>query len=183
MNDMHKCSKILSFILFADDTNAFYSDTNVKALNQTINNELIKVSKWLQVNKLTLNIKKTQVILFNAKNKKIKEPLKLKINGENIKQVNFTKFLGIIIDSKLTWKQHIAHIQQKISKTIGIICKTRLYVSLKVLRMLYYTLIYPYLSSLGKYISIKSRSIEKNTKENYKNNIICRLYRSYFPSL
>ena len=77
MNDKHKCSKILSFILFADDTNAFYSDTNVKALNQTLNNELIKVSKWLQVNKLTLNKKKTQVILFNAKNKKIKEPLKL----------------------------------------------------------------------------------------------------------
>ena len=66
------------------------------------------------------------MILFNAKNKKIKEPLKLKINCEKIKQVNFTKFLGIIIDSKLTWKQHIAHIQQKISKTIGIICKTRL---------------------------------------------------------
>ena len=123
MNDIHKCSKILSFILFADDTNAFYSDTNVKALNQTLNNELIKVSKWLQVNKLTLNIKKTQVILFNAKNKKVKEPLKLKINGENIKQVNSTKFLGIIIDSKLTWKQHIAHIQHKISKTTGIICK------------------------------------------------------------
>ena len=53
MNDIHKCSKILSFILFADDTNAFNSDTKVKALNQTINNELIKVSKWLQVNKLT----------------------------------------------------------------------------------------------------------------------------------
>ena len=56
MNDIHKCSKILSFILFADDTNAFYSDTNVKGLNQTINNELIKVSKRLKVNKLTLNI-------------------------------------------------------------------------------------------------------------------------------
>ena len=134
MNDIHKCSNILSFILFADDTNAFYSDTNVKSLKQTLNNELIKVSKWLQVNTLTLNIKKTQVILFNAKNKKIKEPLKLQINGENIKQVNSTNFLGIIIDSKLTWKQHIVHIQHKISKTTGIICKTRHYVSLKVLR-------------------------------------------------
>ena len=54
-------------------------------------------------------------------NKKIKEPLKLKINGENIKQVNSTKILGIIIDSKLTWKQHIAHIQHKISNTMLII--------------------------------------------------------------
>ena len=58
MKDIHKCSEILSFILFADDTNAFYSDTNVKSLNQVLNNELIKVTEWLQANKLTLNIKK-----------------------------------------------------------------------------------------------------------------------------
>ena len=46
---------------------------------------------------------------------------------------------------KLNWKQHIAYIQNKISKITGILCKTRHYVSLKVLRMLYYALIYPYL--------------------------------------
>ena len=93
----------------------FHNGDTDKSLNQTLNNELIKVSKWLQVNKLTLNIKKTQVILFNAKNKKIKEPLnELKINDENIKQANSTEFLGIIIDSKLTWKQHIAHIKKQL---------------------------------------------------------------------
>ena len=53
MNDIHKCSEILLFILFADDTNVFYSDTNVKSLNQVLNNELIKVTEWLQANKLT----------------------------------------------------------------------------------------------------------------------------------
>ena len=63
-------------------------------------------------------------------------------NGENIKQVNSIKSLGLIIDLKLTWEQHIAHIQHKISKTIGIICKTR---HCFTERMLYYTLIYPYL--------------------------------------
>ena len=145
MNDIHKCSEILSFILFADDTNVFYSDTNVKSLNQVVNNELIKVTEWLQANKLTINIKKTQVVLFKAKNKKIKEPMTLRINGEEIKQVSSTKFLGIIIDSKLNWKQHIAYIQNKISKITGILCKTRHYVSLKVSRMLYNALIYPYL--------------------------------------
>ena len=56
-----------------------------------------------------------------------------------------TKFLGINIDSKLTWKQHIDYIQHKISKTTGILCKARHYVSLKVLRTLYYALVYPYL--------------------------------------
>ena len=68
----------------------------------------------------------------------------LRINGKEIKQVNSAKFLGINIDSKLNWKQHIAYIQNKISKTTGILCKTRHYVSLKILRTLYYALIYPY---------------------------------------
>ena len=72
------------------------------------------------------------------------ELVTLRINGEEIKQVSSTKFLGINIDSKLNWKHHIAYIQNKISKTTGILCKTRHYVSLKVLRMLYYALIYPY---------------------------------------
>lgn len=145
MNDIHKCSEILSFILFADDTNVFFSDTNIKVLNHTLNDELKKVSKWLEANKLTLNIKKTQVILFKTKNKKTEEPLKIKINDKEIKQVDSTKFLGINIDSKLTWKQHIDYIQHKISKTTGILCKARHYVSLKVLRTLYYALVYPYL--------------------------------------
>ena len=99
----------------------------------------------MQANKLSLNIKKTQVVIFKAKNKNVNEPIKLKLNGQDIKQVESTKFLGIHIDSALTWKQHISYITRKISKTSGILCKARHYVSSKTSRMLYYTLIYPYI--------------------------------------
>ena len=64
MNDIHKSSEMLSFILFADDTNIFYSHKDIKILiNETLNNELNKVYLWLQTNKLSLNIKKTQIVL------------------------------------------------------------------------------------------------------------------------
>ena len=75
MNDIHRCSEILSFILFADDTNILYSHGNIKTLNNIVNTDLVKVSSWLQANKLSLNIKKTHIIIFKAKNKKLKETI------------------------------------------------------------------------------------------------------------
>ena len=63
MNDIYKSSEILYFILFADDTNIFYSHKNIKTLNETINNELNKVSLWLQANKLSLKENCTQKMI------------------------------------------------------------------------------------------------------------------------
>lgn len=67
INDIVNCSNILKFILFADDTNIFHSDTNVFQLMTTINCELLKLSKWFKANKLSLNVKKTNYILFGRK--------------------------------------------------------------------------------------------------------------------
>ena len=69
INDIHKSSNLLSFILFADDTNIFYSHSNIKTLIDIVNTELYKVSSWLKANKLSLNVRKTQFILFKANKK------------------------------------------------------------------------------------------------------------------
>lgn len=61
--------------------------------------EINKVSEWLNVNKLSLNIKKTKFILFRFPNKKPKQELNVSIKDENIKQVRNTIFLGIIAPS------------------------------------------------------------------------------------
>ena len=59
INDMANSSNLLTFILFADDTNLFYSSTNLKHLENIVNVELSRVSTWFQANKLSLNAKKT----------------------------------------------------------------------------------------------------------------------------
>ena len=58
INDFHNSSAKFSFYLFADDTNLLYADKNLKSLEETVNNELVKVSDWLNANKLTLNATK-----------------------------------------------------------------------------------------------------------------------------
>ena len=58
------------FILFADDTNLFYSHDNVSSLMSLINSELSMLSEWFQANKLSVNISKTNYIIFKPRQKK-----------------------------------------------------------------------------------------------------------------
>ena len=67
INDIVKCSNVLKFILFADDTNLFHSDSDFQQLILTVNIELQKLSVWLKANKLSLNVTKTHYILFGRK--------------------------------------------------------------------------------------------------------------------
>ena len=79
MNDISTCSNILSFILFADDTNLFYSHKNVDTLCNTMNQELRKITSWLSCNKLSLNVKKTHFVVFKTKRKKLRQTITIKI--------------------------------------------------------------------------------------------------------
>ena len=71
--------------------------------------------------------------------------IKLKIDNTNIKEVQSIKYLGVILDNKLSWIQHISYVKSKISKGIGIMYKARNYVNKNALLGLYHSYIYPYL--------------------------------------
>ena len=77
INDLSLVSKFLSPIMFADDTNLFYSHNNIKILFKNENDELEKNSQWFKVNKLSLNEGKTQFTLFHKLRDKDNLPLQL----------------------------------------------------------------------------------------------------------
>ena len=64
---MPNCTKILHFILFADDTNICYSHSNLQVLGENINSKLMHLSVWLRANKLSLNVDETNFIIFGNK--------------------------------------------------------------------------------------------------------------------
>ena len=100
---------------------------------------------WLNANPLALNVSKTNFFIFSAVNKPLKTGTIL-INRIAIEQKELIKYLGVLIESKLTFKQHTSSLSKKInSRTIGLMYKLRHYVSKKILVMLYYSLIYPFL--------------------------------------
>ena len=71
INDIHKSSKEFTFYLFADDTSLTYANDNLRTLELTVNNELEKVSEWLNANKLTLNVKKSNYVISRPRQKRI----------------------------------------------------------------------------------------------------------------
>ena len=115
INDMANVSKILKFILFADDTNIFCSGNDAQQISKLVTKELSKLKDWFAVNKLSLNVNKTNYMLFS--NSKGTSDVEIKIDRATVNRVHSTKFLGVIIDEKLTWKGHIDLVKSKVAKS------------------------------------------------------------------
>ena len=120
IDDIRFVSDKINFILFADDTTITMSHIDLNALVDTLNNELIKVQSWLRVNKLILNTSKTHMMIFTKRNVDMSD-VHISLNGTIIEQVSNTKFLGINIDNKLSWNNHISAISTIVSRNVGVL--------------------------------------------------------------
>ena len=145
INDICSVSSVAKLILFADDTNLFFSNKDPVYLIELLNQEISIFSQWLITNRLSLNLDKTKFILFKPRQKKVSVKFRVLINNREIEQVEETVFLGIILDEHLSWRSHVAHVANKISKSIGIIHKSRFYLQKTSLPTLYFSMVYPYL--------------------------------------
>ena len=179
VNDITKVSNIFKINLFADDTSLIHTHDNFEYLIKETNEELIRISTWLATNKLVLNINKTNYMIFTSRGKSYnKNVTNIKIDGNNIQQVNKTKFLGIIIEEHLNWATHISHLCNIIARNVGILEKLRYFVPAYVLKILYHSLIIaPTILHIimGKFILLTFTKAKAITKESYTNHIKCRL--------
>ena len=114
-------------------------------MQSIINTELTNVHNWLCVNRLSLNIEKSNFVIFHPPQKTISYNFELIINDKHLNQENCIKYLGIFIGSNLNWKSQIKSIIKKIKRSIGVLSKIRYYVDTAILINLYYALIYPFL--------------------------------------
>ena len=127
---MPNISKLFKPVLYADDTNIIFSSDTISDLSDLMNSELKKLSSWLAINKLTLNIDKCIYILFNVRNIHSRNTLPIFLNEIPIKHVLNYKFLGVYIDEKLDWKQQYGYVTSKLCRVIGIIKKLNINLNL-----------------------------------------------------
>ena len=149
INDLHQASNVINPIMYADDTNVFYSHGNIKFLFETVNKELNNVSEWFKANKLSLNTKKTEYTFFHKLSKKGNIPLllpKLKMDNSIIKRTDQIKFLGVIIDENITWNNHINIIENKISKNIGAMHRAKFLLDKRSLKHIYFAFVHSYIT-------------------------------------
>ena len=153
---------------------------NYSNLIKLLNSELEKLSIWLKSNKLTSNVQKTYYMVFHRSRIKTDIHAVITIDNVCLQRTDSFKYLGVIINHKLNWTQHIDYVKNKISKGIGIMYRAGNCLTKKSLLNLYYSYIHPYLiyciEILGYITTNPFESLTINAKKKKKN------YDFYFLS-
>lgn len=144
INDFPSICINATCLLYADDTALFFESNDQQHLQSMLDSELPKINEWLNTNKLSLNTEKTYYQLYsntcNVTN------VIVSLNGKNIKPVDKVKYLGVYIDDKLSWKYHINHLANILSRNVGILYRCKFFFERKQLMMLYNSLVLPYIN-------------------------------------
>ena len=141
VNDFPKCLSTGNSIMFADDTNIFFSEKNYKTLFAIANQQLQNIDNWLTSNKLSLNTAKTNYIIFHTPHSKVPNNLSLQIRNTNLKRIQKTKFLGVVVQENLSWKPHMEWVLKKIRICYCVTKKIRSFLNNKTFIILYNSLI------------------------------------------
>ena len=144
INDLANVCELAKFILFADDLNLFLQSKDRNLLYKNANEVLSKIHDYCCLNRLVINFDKCCYMEFGSstvpKNKKF-----IGILNNQFNQVDKCKFLGVIINSNLTWNDHITNVITQVSKSCGSLYSISSIVPAKVLRQVYISLVQPYL--------------------------------------
>ena len=156
INDISKASTFFDFICYADDTTLkaniskvrrLCGSNDIEIISRYINAELEKVVCWLDVNKLSLNVKKTRVMLFHKSRSYVRDNCNpaIEIRGKTIQKDKEFDFLGFKLSTALTWNKHIEKISSKISKVNGVLSKLKYFLPRHTLITIYNSLVLPHL--------------------------------------
>ncbi len=146
INDLPNISDKVQFILYADDANIVITaetEDEIISIYETFCSDLVK---WVNVNGLFLNIKKTNYMIFTRKSNSRLETYIPQINGKEIGRKTVARFLGVLIDEKLTWFHHIAAVKAKMSRYIGTLYRLKKKLPLKARLLTFNCLVQSYIN-------------------------------------
>ena len=118
INDLHLVSNLFKMFMYADNTTV-YCNINQNFDEDTINNKLAKIWKWLIANKLSLNTTKAKYMVLHTNRRNVTYPNVLS-NNRIIERISRFNFLGIMLSYNMTWDTHINHIFKKFLKAINL---------------------------------------------------------------
>ena len=135
--------------MFADDSSLFLTHKDISYLFETTNLQLETINKWFISNNLSLNVSKAKYSFFYKPKKRDDIPLllpKLNINISEIERSECLKFLGVVLNENVCWKEHIKYIESDIAKNIGLLYKAKPYIDKHSLLSLYHSHIHSYIN-------------------------------------
>ena len=183
MNDLPHCIENGHVTMYADDTSASCEVKSVHDITVKVIPDLVKLCDWLKSNKLSLNMIKTEFMIIGSTQNVLKfgDLIAIRIDDQPTKQVAHVKYLGIIVDDPLTWKEHADYISKKISRNLGTIKRSRQCITVDSTIVLYRTLIKSYLryccnvwgscgnALLHRLQTLKNRAVRVITNTSFEN--------------
>ena len=150
--DMVNITKRNKIIIYADDTTVLVSGRNLTEAKQHCNDILTRFYQYFSMNKLSINPSKTKYMIYKpslrrqSNRKKLNDTTgtKLMMDNAELEEVKSIRFLGVIINNKLTWELHKRHIHNKICKTIGILYNCKYVMDETNMIKMYKSFIQPY---------------------------------------
>ena len=141
INDLSISVKNSTVHHFADDTNLLYINKSIQTLCNKINYDLKGVTDWLNSNRISLNINKTEFVIFRSPRNPITTEINIKLNGKRLLYPSkYIKYLGVLLDEHLSWKPHIDELIKKLNRSNSILSKIRYFVRKNTLRSLCFSL-------------------------------------------
>ena len=131
--------------LYADDTAIFCHDILSKEVQNNLQCDFDVICNWLDLNGMHLHPNKTKVMAFGHRKRLRNDALMIKYRNEPIENVKKIKYLGVTLDSGMTWGEHVSSIVVKISRTIGCIRRIKQFLPPRILKNLYFAMILPYI--------------------------------------
>ena len=142
INDINYACNLSTPYLFADDGALFFENSCRKSfINMKI--ELLTIIKWLSANRLSFNSDKTEFMIFDTLDQEDQIVIELDDIGISIKECKVTKYLGLMLDSKLNFKSHIDYIKKKVMKRIGAMYRSKNLLPVKYRKMFANALMLP----------------------------------------
>lgn len=145
INDLPAASDLKS-VMYADDTSLLLKGKDLAYLSINLNRDLEGINDYFKANKLKLNTKKTKMVCFRKKSQNVNlNDVNIYLDGDRLNFEEQAVFLGMTLDSHLTWDKHCNHVANTISRNNGAINRVKKFLPPSTLKILYNSLILPHL--------------------------------------
>ena len=124
INDLPGICNLAKFILYADDANIIITGESFEIISSQVNQLTRNLVKWVGTNGLALNVKKTCYMIFTRRKVSL-DSLNITIDNTVIERKTTARFLGVIVDDKLSWSEHIKAVKTKMARYLGIMYKLK----------------------------------------------------------
>ena len=158
---MNQAIKFCKVHHFADDTNLLHFSKSITKLNKYVNLDMKNLTDWLNANKISVNVQKTELVIFKHQRKKLDSEVKIKLNRKRLYPTDSVKYLGIRTDKNLNWKHYVSDIAIKLNRANALFSKN--FVNVNTLKTISYTIFDSHINYANVIWAQKIRTVNRGS--------------------